>query len=135
MKSKLMLLEVNALPFEKEHDGGELKVNVGPFALIEGELGYVVTQNECIHYIKKYGESAIRFPLHWTAADGSFEIMPRAELPVTFDELKTVAVGEIGNVTEWIHHWGIKDRICRNYSILKKSCKEIGAEIDWPEWG
>jgi hypothetical protein len=135
MESKLMLLEVNALPFEKEYDGGTQKVSIGPWVLIEGDSGYILTNDECIHFVKKYGDAeAIKLPLHWTGKDGSFSMMPHAELPVTFDELKTAAVGEIGNVREWIHYWGIKTRIGANYSILKESCKDIGADIDWPDW-
>ena len=133
MKSSVQLLEVNALPFNKEHEGGMLKVNVGPFALIEGDKGYVLTNNECIHYVKKYGDEPVKLPLHWTKGN-SFEMMPRAEIGISFDELRTVIVGEIEDLSKWVHYFGIKARMCTNYSLLQKSCKEIGAELDFPEW-
>ena len=131
--AEIIMLEVEALDYEHSYKDGIQKIGMGPFALIEGVKGYIVTNDECIHWVKKYGDEPCRFPLYYERGN-KFNMLPHAELAVDFDELLTVKVGPIGDIAKWIHYFGIKNRMLQNMNILKKSCKEIEADIEWPEW-
>jgi len=64
----------------------------------------------------------------------SFSMFPHANISIEFDELLTCEIEPIENLRQWVHYFGIKDRIARNYYLLKKSCKEIKAKVNFPEW-
>ena len=122
-------------------DGWEPRNNL---ALIVGKKGFIVTTNDFVHWKYSLNEEAT-FEL-WRQGerdekndDGSvrtiktLSIFPEARLSASLEELKEL-VGDEVKADEWGHYFGIKGRVYSNYRGLQKTCKEIEADIDFPEW-
>lgn len=119
---------------EIDHETKEIR---GQYALIEGENGYIVTDNECVHQ-RNFKDEPAAFDVYKKPEktnDGMIVFAtPVAYINLTLPELRKLIKEDIENPQDWIHYFGIKDRIKRNYALLKESIKTIGAKENLPIW-
>lgn len=105
-------------------DGYECRQNI---ALVEGKKGFIVTESDLVHALFESEEEKVRLTI--TEKDS---LTPHA-IEVTIKELKKY-LGQDINLKEWIHYFGIKGRVWGNYKTFQKSCREIGAKLEFPVW-
>jgi hypothetical protein len=91
------------------------KVKLGEveYGVVFGEHQFIISDDECIHYLYDNDEAA-NMRTGWK---------PRYE---TFDLNELRKRATVMDLAQWVHYWGIKDRMARNYWMLRKSMKEIG---------
>ena len=88
---------------------------------IEGPQGYIVTESDFCHRIRRLDES-IELDV-----DETLRAFTLADIR---------AIAEPASVADFGHYWGIKDRVAGNYHGLLASIREIGADAtQMPEWG
>jgi len=107
------------------------------FAVIEGTDGWILTNNEAVHWVGELGKS-IQMPVYDKAGSFNYRELP-AELSVVDLEKYEIASTAIDSPSaiewkDWIHYFGIKGRIGNNYGGLVKSMKEIGAISEMPDF-
>lgn len=105
-------------------------------AIIFGETGYIITTSDCIHSLYKLTED-VEVPV-WVEQknpDGSstLNLEPQLYLSISLARLRRY-IGERIDIPKWIHYWGIKPRVERNYALLRSSIKEIEGHIELPNW-
>mgnify|MGYP001560387390 CR=1 FL=1 len=89
--------------------------------LVVGTKGFIVTRDDMVHSVYGLEETAeLRVNDRWQSF-GLETLMLYAEQDIV--------------LRDWVHYWGIKQRIQSNYYLLQRSCEEIGATETWPEWG
>jgi hypothetical protein len=98
-------------------------------ALVEGKKGYIITENDLVHAVFVSEEENIKIPI---SKKGEFSLGYSVEVPIKY--LKENFLGEDVDIKTWVHYFGIKGRVANNYSIFKKSCTEIKAKLNFPEW-
>jgi len=106
------------------------------WAIIFGETGYIITTSDCLHALYKLTES-VEVPV-WIERkkpDGGslMNLEPELYLSIPLAKLRRY-IGEPVDISKWIHYWGIKPRVERNYALLKSSIKEIEGHVELPEW-
>lgn len=127
--------------FEKEQG---YRLPGSDFAVIEGPKGWIFTNNEAIHWVGELGKP-LEIPVYdpeYVGDDG------KTYVPIVFREAPAVVTipmleeYEIASTSidtpsaidwkEYIHYFGIKSRIGRNYNLLLDSMREIGAVAEMP---
>jgi hypothetical protein len=113
------------------------------YAIVQGKKGFIVTDNEFCFQIRTNDERA-SFDVYekfneYTNEDGkkckTIAMVPRFRLYGDLSDLVSrVVEGEEIDISSWIKYFGIKGRICNNYEYFKKACKEIEADLSFPEW-
>lgn len=110
------------------------KVFVGEVAygLIRGADKFIVADNECIHSLHDNSET-VRLRSGWS----NKAIATPAYQSKTLHELRDNAQPmDLVDLAEWVHYWGIKDRMAYNYRLLRKSMNEIGvSDENMPAFG
>jgi len=126
------------------------------FAVIEGQTGWILLNNEAVHWTAGLNEP---IKIHVYAPDREVDpteeekkqgtlrkhmvsIMPEpGDVELYLTELEEFAVPQTDisspsaiDWTEWIHYFGVKDRIYHNYRLLEGTIKKIGANVNMPEW-
>lgn len=101
--------------------------------LIVGPNGYVLTDNECIHFTPRKHDAPVTLSV-WEKKEGFITIFPKWEVNVSLPQLIEFSTDETPDWKNWIHYFGIKTRMFDNLKLLKKSLKEIGAVVEFPQW-
>lgn len=96
------------------------------YGLIVGKTGYIVTENDLCHSICK--------------TDEKVELVTRLNEnhQREYEEYTLAQLQDVAEPVEWkdfVHYWGIKERVRRNYSLLQDSLKQIGIDAVLPKWG
>ena len=96
------------------------------YGFVSGPAGFIVSNDECIHSIYALDESAdLNIGKAWEPEYKSF----------TLPELTALAGPDL-SMFDWVHYWGIKQRMAGNYAGLLKSMREIGLDTkSMPKWG
>lgn len=98
--------------------GDEYEIDL---AAIENNGVFIFTENDFIHWIEKEGLLQMN-----TISKKGFN---HRLIDLNEDEIRA-RMGEVVNLSEWGHYWGIKDRVAHNYRLLLKSMREIGLNTD-----
>lgn len=104
-----------------------IKVGEREYGFAEGPSGFIVSNDECIHSVYGLDESA------------ELNVGPVFEVqyePFTLQQLRDRCSVNPLSMFEWVHYWGIKQRMAGNYALLLKSMREIGLNTkNMPKWG
>jgi len=132
------VFEVDKEAFEAEKD---YTLHGSRLLVIIGSKGWLVTDEECIHYKAALGE-----PISvqvWRKPDPPDE-QGRTRIPVFpneapaeifMEDLERFQKDRGMEMFDWskfVHYWGIKDRMAQNYKMLEQSAQEIGAFVEFP---
>lgn len=134
MKSKAMLVKAKDVPIK---DG----YHVNDFVYIEGACGFIVTASDLVHQISRtdLDRGEVVDLTAWEDGkknpDGSktYCMTPQGSITVSLDDIEELPATEI-DLIGWVHYFGIKPRIRDNYKLLQDSCRNIDAEVDFPQW-
>jgi hypothetical protein len=110
--------------------GYACKMNI---CLIEGKKGFIIAENDLVHSVFTGEEEEIVLPVG-KIDDILLDGYCGYTITLTIKDIKKF-LGEAVNLKKWVHYFGIKDRIYRNYKLFQESCEEIQANIKFPEWG
>jgi hypothetical protein len=123
------------LDFSKLSINGEIR---GHYAILKGDLGIVVTDDECYHSFPNergmFHFEVYPFPVVNIHGDKKISMTPSHVIKFNDHELKIVTTEEIVDISKWINYFGVKSRIKSNYDLFKNTCKEIGSTIVLPKW-
>ena len=108
-----------------------LEVNKSKAAVLFKD-GIIIIDNDCCHSVFTKNEHIVVGA--YTRSSTGISIMPSHRVSFAHEEVKELIGEEITDIAEWIHYFGVKDRICYNYSLLKKTFREFGIEYKFPEW-
>jgi hypothetical protein len=122
-----MITEIRTKDFPIQ-DKYEVSVRLG---IIKGKEGYIVTETDLVHSVHKSDQDEVLVPI--VEKSNPITLFPN----VIRVSVKTLLdfIGEDIPLDKWTNYFGIKSRVRENYKLLQESCKEIGADIAFPEWG
>lgn len=106
-------------------DGYKINMTLG---IVKGKKGYIITESDLVHTVVNTEDEKIKLSVYKDNA-----LFPTAQIEVSVKDMMEF-VGEQKELKTWIHCFGIKNRIYQNYMYFQKSCKEIGAVMEFPEW-
>lgn len=105
--------------------------------IIKGKTGYIISESDCCHRVYSLSEFESKITLVVSSLDSGSNRSDQFYLNMkgrdVVPELKPGKSKSL-DLKKFIHYFGIKPRVRRNYEILQESCKLIGAEVDFPEW-
>jgi hypothetical protein len=95
----------------------------------EGE-DYIVLESDCCHTLAKR-DTKVSLTITRKTDHDSFQL-----------DLKTIPIEEkyllpdysTFRLDQFINYFGIKDRVFRNYCLLKDTCKSFKIKVDFPKW-
>lgn len=119
-------------------------INLGgsKYGLFVGKDGqYIISHDDVVHALYKSGEKAnlivkSGFSKMESGKSYSFAELDEMDERRLFSLEELLGIASEVDVWDFVDYWGIKDRIHRNYNLLLKSMREIGASTkNMPKWG
>ena len=100
----------------------EFKVGQSRLGIIAGESRSIITETDCCHWI--VDNDSFDELMDWYT--GQAHTLPIRDI---------IAKAKPVSVPDWVHYFGIKDRVLVNYQSLLKSMRKIGVATDtMPTW-
>jgi hypothetical protein len=105
---------------------------IGKYAIIEGNDKYIVCESDCCHSIFSKKEIADKFFIWKKEGENLFQ----DNIQFTFNDIGgLLESAEEKEFEDYIEYFGVKSRVRGNFNLLKDSVKEIGLQIEFPQWG